>query len=122
MLAKFDGLDYHIFLDKSKRELDKLEESSLETALMNFKNTENLGKIVVVKTGQNRNPEGAELILDSFGNVTIILNDLAKSYLRSYGQIFTTYLLTENKIHIEYTSGGLPKSLINHQKTFNPTR
>lgn len=101
MLAKFDGLDYHIFLSERTGEVNASKISPLEAPLMNFQETEDLGRRVIFQTGENKNPEGAELTLDPSGTVVITLSPLAYHYFETTKVIYTTYLGSENKLRIQ---------------------
>ncbi len=100
MLAKFDGLDYHIFLSEKTGEVNTVKRSPLEAPLMNFQETKDLGRSVTLQSGENKNPEGAELTLDPSGGVVIKLSLLACHYLETTKAIYTTYLGSENKLRI----------------------
>ncbi len=107
MIAKFDGLDYHIFLEKPKHDIDVLAQASLEAPLMDLEEKE-FNVRVRVEIGDNSNPDGAELAfvppsarrIEDIRYIKITINDSGYALLRRGSEIYTTYGRTENKLRI----------------------
>ena len=74
MLAKSNGRDYHIFLNKA--DVSKLLESPLETLIMNFQEIEDLKKKATLQMGENKNPDGAKLKLDNSNNIIVTISPM----------------------------------------------
>jgi len=108
MKAKFDGLDYHLYLDKQEDELRKVKDKSLEAGLQSFRGDKDLGIKVVLAFGEVKNPQGIELSMipenahgfEHIQCIDVTIGDYAYSLLEYRCEVTATYMKTDNKIRI----------------------
>jgi len=99
MIAKFDGLDYHLFFyDKS--ELESLFGENIICRLLDFNTGKDLGRKTTLTYWENKNPEGVYLRHEKNGDISIFIGFNAFEILEKGRAIYTTYEHTDNKVRV----------------------
>ena len=106
MKAKFDCLDYHLFIDET--EFEKLKKFFLDAPLKDWREQEYLGTKIILMTGETKHPDGIDLLINpvnaidfrNMQNITVVLSETVYNRLRENRIVVTTYLDTENKVRI----------------------
>jgi len=114
MRAEFDGLDYTLYLDRKKGELENLKSKNLTAQLKKTFSTEDLGKLVILSYGENKGPDGIELVFfpeitwDKFQEARVTINERAYQHIQERGS-FGTRCNGSDKIEIVHGLPGIPK-------------
>jgi hypothetical protein len=99
MKATFDGQDYMLMLDRSKRELQRLRQEKFEAPLTEHWGNKDLGKVVSLEFADNSGNDGIELKYlpegaeswEAIQRVQIKVNERAYSHVKERRQFGTRY-------------------------------
>ncbi len=110
MKASFTGLDYLLYIEKNKDDIEKLRTSKLET-MLEFDNNDSTDKKVTLELRDKvNNPDGIEVLFlpkhpkswEHIKEVNVAINEKALSYIVDSGG-FGTHYNSQGNIDVYWT-------------------